>query len=612
MTFPLARFQEFCGRLTIDSRERGQIKLTWKNLLSTQKYFIEEVAKGLDEGIHFFVILKGRQEGITTICAALDLFWHYEYEGMQGTFASHNEEARDKFRSMLDMYHKGLDPKYRVSLVNNNRYFLSWKNRSRLSLQIGGGAKSKRSGGKGRGSGYTFIHATECSSWEDEEALASILASLAQINPLRLQIFESTARGANLFKDIWDDAKDAVTQRAIFIGWWLNEMYAKEKGSNEYRVYWEGSPAHTAPEAEWVRDVKALYDYDITPEQIAWWRWMKAEIIHDEDLMMQEYPPTEHHAFILSGKNFFSIPKVEELRSIVEQEPEPSYWRFTFGDVFIQSNGHPGIKVDASQSRLAHLAVWEEPTDKGIYSIGADPAYGSATWADRSVVEVYRCYADRFEQVAEFCTPEITTRKFAWVVVYLAGLYRNSMLNLEINGPGEDVLGEINNMRAEASILGSGPVGKALKECVGHMRYFLYKKLDSPFGGNVYHWKTTSDSKDRMFNSFRNLVDTSECVIHSPKLLDEMDIIVREDDGFLGASGRGKDDCTVASAIAGENYVRYIRLKLKQMNMTWAKERMEREAIQKTGAPETAQQAGIRRSVGTFLGDIGIKYGEPQ
>ena len=97
------------------------------------------------------------------------------------------------------------------------------------------------------------------------------------------------------------------------------------------------------------------------------------------------------------------------------------------------------------------LAAFLQPT--GIllmlreYSRGGDPAYGSAAWADRSVVEVWRCYADRFEQVAEFCTPEITTYKYAWVICYMAGAYKNSMVNLEINGPGEAVLGEIDNLR---------------------------------------------------------------------------------------------------------------------------------------------------------------------
>lgn len=600
MKFPVKRFYEFCANLTIDSRERGQIKLSQDNLLGTQTYFIEQLADGLNNGIHWFVILKGRQEGITTICAALDLFWHYEHDGMQGTFASHNEEARDDFRSMLTMYHEGLPKAYRIPIVQNNRYFISLKNRSKISMQIGGGGKKK--GGKGRGKGLIFMHATECSSWEDEESLASIVASLAQINPNRLQIFESTARGMNLFKDIWDDANDAVTQRAIFIGWWRNQFYRKEQDSNEYRVYWDGRM--TPVESEWVREVKALYDFDIEPEQIAWWRWMIAEIIHDEDYMMQEYPPTEDYAFILSGKNFFSLSKVHEIQEKIQLEEPPDWWRFTFSDDFLKTQAEKTI------GKMGHLAIWEEPDDDGFYVIGCDPAYGSATWADRSVIEVYRCYADRFEQVAEFCTPEITTYKFAWVICFMAGYYKNSMVNVELNGPGEAVLGEIDNLRRQASMMSGTPYGRSLKNVVGHMRYFLYKKLDSPFGGAVYHWKTTSETKDRAMNCFRDIVERGHGVIHSRTLTEEMKIIVREDNGFLGASGRGKDDCTIASAIAAECYVRYFVVKLKQMGITWNKERTRRLRVIEVGHEETAQEAAIKRSVGGFMKSVGIKFGE--
>lgn len=603
MKFPIVRFKKFCSMLLIDTKERGQMLLSWDNMLSTQRYFIEEIAKAIDEGIHFFVILKGRQEGITTICAALDLFWHYEHKGMQGTFAAQDEQTRDNFRKTLTAYHDGLPIRFKQKRLQNNRYFMNWTNRSSLAMQIGGGGKSQ--GGKGRGLAFTFIHATECSSWEDEESLASILASLADINPYRLQIFESTARGMNLFKDMWDDAVDAVSQRAIFIGWWRNELYRKEAGSNEYKVYWDG--VMTPQEHDWVQAIKSRYQFNITPEQIAWWRWCLAEKIHDENFMMQEFPPTEDYAFILSGKNFFSLPKVQEIKEKIEGEVDPSCWRFSFGDDFLKTT------VEEMGDHMAQLRVWEEPDDEGFYSIGCDPAYGSATWADRSVVEVYRCYADKFEQVAEFCTAEITTYKFAWVICFLAGLYKNSMVNLELNGPGEAVLGELDNLRRQASMLGSAPAGKALRDVIGHMKYFLYKRLDSSFGGGVYHWKTTTATKDRAMNCFRDLVERGEADIHSRILCDEMKIIVRETDtGFLGASGRGKDDCTIASAIAAENHTRYIKLKLKQMGITWPKEKMRRAKMEETGVMETAQQVAVRRGVGNFMKQIGVKYGEPE
>jgi hypothetical protein len=128
--------------------------------------------------------------------------------------------------------------------------------------------------------------------------------------------------------------------------------------------------------------------------------------------------------------------------------------------------------------------------------------------------------------------------------------------------------------------------------------------------GMVPTHNTTQESKDRAMNAYRDLIERGHGVIHSKILCNEMKIIVREDDGFLGASGRGKDDCTIASAIASECYVRYFVVKLKQMELNWAKERAKRNQIAITGHDQTAQEATIARSVGSFMGKIGIKYGE--
>ena len=75
MKFNLAQFYKFCSQLKIETKEQGLKKMDV--LLGTQTYVMDEIAQGLAEDIHFFVILKGRQLGITTISLALDLYWHF-------------------------------------------------------------------------------------------------------------------------------------------------------------------------------------------------------------------------------------------------------------------------------------------------------------------------------------------------------------------------------------------------------------------------------------------------------------------------------------------------------------------------------------------------------
>lgn len=65
MKFNLKQFYAFCAQFQIETKEQGLRRMD--TLLGTQTYVMDEIAKGLDEGIHMFIILKGRQLGITTI-----------------------------------------------------------------------------------------------------------------------------------------------------------------------------------------------------------------------------------------------------------------------------------------------------------------------------------------------------------------------------------------------------------------------------------------------------------------------------------------------------------------------------------------------------------------
>jgi hypothetical protein len=114
MNFDLKKFYKFCSELKIETKEEGLKKMG--NLLGTQTYVMQEIQKGLDEDVHFFVILKGRQLGITTISLALDLYWQFTHPGWQGTLVADTEENRDMFRSTLGMYIEGLPKEYKIPL----------------------------------------------------------------------------------------------------------------------------------------------------------------------------------------------------------------------------------------------------------------------------------------------------------------------------------------------------------------------------------------------------------------------------------------------------------------------------------------------------------------
>jgi len=585
MKFNLNQFYRFCSQLKIETKEQGLRKMD--NLLGTQTYVMDEIAQGLAEDVHFFVILKGRQLGITTISLALDLYWHFLNPGLQGTLTTDTEENRDMFRSTLSMYMEGLPKEYKIPLLAHNRNQLSLKNRSRLFYQVAG---LRAKGSLGRGKAITYLHGTETSSWGDEEGLASLLASLAENNPNRMYIFESTARGFNMFHDMYVTARKAKTQRAIFCGWWRNQFYSVDGDSQIYKVYWDGRL--TPEEKEWTRDIKKLYNVEINSRQIAWWRWKLYEGIKDDALMYQEFPPTEDYAFIMTGTSFFSNARCTDVMKIAKKV-DCDYYRYSMGANFQDT------EVLKSTERLATLKIWEEPIDTAYYVIGADPAYGSSDWADRFCIQVFRCYADGMEQVAEFATSEMNTYQFAWVIAHLAGAYKNSTLNLEVNGPGQAVINELRNLKRQASAIG-GAMGHDLMNVLGSMSNYIWRRNDTMGGlSNSIGWLTTASSKERMLSYMKDYFERGMMDIYSIDLVDEMKTIVR-DGGAIHASGRNKDDRVMAAALACAAFAEQLQPRLMAQKIT--------RSVSRTHDDSTPEQIAVGRNVADYLKRIGI-YG---
>ncbi len=583
--FNLQHFYYFCKQLKIETKEQGLRKMD--NLLGTQTYVMNEIAKGLQDDVHFFVILKGRQLGITTISLALDLYWHFMHPGLQGTLTTDTEENRDMFRTTLAMYMDGLPKEFKIPILAHNRNQLSLKNRSRIFYQVAG---LRAKGSLGRGKAITYLHGTETSSWGDEEGLASLLASLAETNPDRLYTFESTARGFNMFHDMYVTAKKARTQRAIFCGWWRNELYSLDPEGQTYKVYWDGKL--TGEEKEWVRDIKKLYGVEINSRQIAWWRWKMLEGIKDDSLMYQEFPPTEDYAFVMTGTSFFSNARCTDAMKRLKKVPYESY-RYSFGVNFQDT------EVLKSTERLATLKIWEQPIDTAYYVIGADPAYGSSDWADRFCIQVLRVYADGLEQVASFATSEMNTYQFAWVIAHLAGAYKNSTLNLEINGPGQAVINELRNLKRQAAAMGTA-LGKDLMDVYGNMQNYIWRRNDTMGGlSNSIGWMTTAATKERMLTYMKDYFERGMLDIYDIDTIDEMKTTVR-DGSSIEASGRNKDDRVIATALACAAYAEQVQPRLINQKLTRRVSRVQDDF--------TPEQLTVGRNVSDYLKRIGV-YG---
>jgi hypothetical protein len=554
-------FMEFIGYLTIDSKETGVGPLV---LYGSQMRFLDEVCEGLDRGVRHFVCLKARQLGISTVSLAMDLFWILVHDGLQGCLITDTDENRKKFRILIERYLDSLPLQLRSGIVKHNATNLVLKNGSVLDYVVAGGRKVG-GGGLGRSRAWNFVHATECSGWGSEAGYASMIAALAQKHPDRLYIFESTARGYNLFWDIWSEAlADTLTQKAFFIGWWSNENYSFRQTSREFKAYWDGKPDDG--ERALMDKVWKQHAARIMPEQLAWHRWMRTAKISSDDLMAQEYPWTAEEAFVMTGKNFFPSNRInDDIKWVLETKLLFKAFAYHMGENFLATTVEP-----VERASLADLRVWEEPHPDGFYVAGVDPAYGRADYKDNHCIEVFRCYADCIVQVAEYASVNPETYQLAWVLAHLAGVYKNIWINLEVNGPGPAVMRELKHLRElmDRGQLAQAAADRKLENVLGNVRYYLYHRPDSLGAGYAYGWKTTQDNKLLILNQMRDAYALRALRLRSVPLLEEMQRTI-QDGSLIEAEGRGHDDRVFATALANKAYIEWLRSTLIANNMTY-------------------------------------------
>src|SRR4029077_5242410 len=194
MIFPLANFEKFCANLTIPTKDfSGVFRMT--PLYGTQRWFLREVAAGLEADVHDFLVLKSRQQGITTITDALDLYWPQKYDGIQGMMVADDETNRRVRRDILRQMFFSLPSEYRLGIRADNDEFLGFENGSRLMY---GAAAARTQGSKtklGRGRGLSYIHADEFDAYTDPRAVKGLRASRSDRHPCRLYTWASTAQG---------------------------------------------------------------------------------------------------------------------------------------------------------------------------------------------------------------------------------------------------------------------------------------------------------------------------------------------------------------------------------------------------------------------------------
>src|SRR5439155_6065902 len=154
--FDRSSFLTFASHLIIPSRDLGMVPL--RRLYGTQTYLLDEIERGLTDGVRSFLILKGgRQIGGSTLLDALTLYWMQTFDGLVGQMVSDDLPNMKFRRKLLRQMLASLPREYRYPTNADNLDFLEWAppNGSTLVFDYAG---IRSDSNLGRSKGLNFLY----------------------------------------------------------------------------------------------------------------------------------------------------------------------------------------------------------------------------------------------------------------------------------------------------------------------------------------------------------------------------------------------------------------------------------------------------------------------
>jgi len=264
------------------------------------------------------LVLKGRQQGFTTLITALQLAYSITRRNFQGfTLADRSDNVEAIFQNKAKYPYSQLpDALKPTEKFNNRRQLLFEKINS--SWAVDTATKDV-----GRSRTVNFFHGSECAFWKD--GISPVQGALGEAFTKNcIKIYESTANGYNDYKTMWDSG----VHINCFYEWWKTKEYRVAIPSEDIKDAFidsiEKKNDWIYERLRWLRDEKKL---DI--EQLYWY-YKKFEGYIDKRLIRQEYPCSPHEAFLLSGDNVFDTEALLARLEVIEKPLKVGYFTYDY------------------------------------------------------------------------------------------------------------------------------------------------------------------------------------------------------------------------------------------------------------------------------------------
>lgn len=426
------------------------------------------------------MILKARQFGVSTGCI-IDLFdWVCFTRNATAVIMAHEQDSIKKLFRIVARAYKFMPELLRPRLDRGGGskyeyYFPDINSRIYVDLES-------------RGDTIGRLHVSEAAFMKDSSKLKSTLQAV----PIDGRVtIETTPNGmANHFFDDWTDPDSNYDK--LFFPWYVYP---------DYKIETTDPLNYTEDELELIAKANRLFNIKITPEQIAFRRYKKAELkvsAHDQTKVTfeQEYPEDESTCFLSSGDAVMDLEKINQLLQAA-------------GDPISDSGG---------------LKVYRKPVKGRRYVIGADCAEGiKRDWSVGTVIDV-----EAFEVVAKI-RGQWKPSEFAEKLNDLGKMYSSP-------GPIYPLLAVERNNHGHAVLL-------KLDEALRYPNLYLDER-DERLG-----WRTDSTSRPIMINHFIDAIDDGHLKVTDKDILSECLTLI-DNAGKIEASDGKHDDSIISCAIA--------------------------------------------------------------
>lgn len=231
------------------------------------------------------LILKARQQGISTYIAARYYQRASLNRGVNVFILSHEQSSSDTLFGMVDRYHRGNPLAPHVGVTNTRELEFD-----RLESSYAVATAGAR--GVGRSKALTLFHGSEVAFWQNaKDHFSASVQGVPHADGTEVAL-ESTSAGPR--GEFYERFTDAINQRgddgyqAIFIPWYLSPEYAVAATPN----FALDDAAHEGEMSE----AEYASVYGLSADQMAW-RRMKLQELRDPALFRREYPASMQEAW---------------------------------------------------------------------------------------------------------------------------------------------------------------------------------------------------------------------------------------------------------------------------------------------------------------------------